>query len=240
MLRTQRYYPVNRKNKPIDHTIDHVTDGGNRVKITISGKDELCYDSDTGLDIILRDIRIKMTINDEQSCVAYVPEHGADRITDTKGRTVLLDKYIIHAAIMAARGVTTKTAYIVKCVSGNYIAHDPVDKPGKQPDGEIVHKIDCVPETALPSDVTARANKTAIIGPCALYDDLTPGAILVDTLTGPDLAIARSKLGLSYSELGKALDVPKNTVARWERCEMDILHPQILKLALERLRDFHP
>ena len=45
----------------------------------------------------------------------------------------------------------------------------------------------------------------------------------------------RRASGWSQKRLAAALDVPVNTVARWERGEMRVQHPTILRLALERL-----
>lgn len=41
--------------------------------------------------------------------------------------------------------------------------------------------------------------------------------------------------GVSQGQLATMLDVPINTVARWERGEVAIRHPQILALALQAL-----
>src|SRR5262245_49744054 len=41
--------------------------------------------------------------------------------------------------------------------------------------------------------------------------------------------------GLSQDELANLLDVPTNTLARWERGELAIRHPRILALALHAL-----
>lgn len=54
-------------------------------------------------------------------------------------------------------------------------------------------------------------------------------------MTGADLRAARSRLGLSQAALGKALDVPTNTIARWERGELAIQQPTVLQLAIEHL-----
>lgn len=54
-------------------------------------------------------------------------------------------------------------------------------------------------------------------------------------MDGAELRSRRGGLGLSQLQLAEALDVPANTIARWERGEVPIRHPRILRLALERL-----
>ncbi|MBV9601660.1 MAG: helix-turn-helix domain-containing protein [Chloroflexi bacterium] len=45
----------------------------------------------------------------------------------------------------------------------------------------------------------------------------------------------RQSLGLSQADLGRTLGVARNTVARWERGELEIRHPELVSLALDRL-----
>jgi DNA-binding transcriptional regulator YiaG len=54
-------------------------------------------------------------------------------------------------------------------------------------------------------------------------------------MTGDTLKARRTKLGMSQGALARALDVPVNTLARWERGELGIRHPRILALALDAL-----
>ncbi len=54
-------------------------------------------------------------------------------------------------------------------------------------------------------------------------------------MTGDELRTIRNKLGLSQSELARLLDVPADTLAKWERGTVGIRHPEILRLALDRL-----
>lgn len=56
-------------------------------------------------------------------------------------------------------------------------------------------------------------------------------------MTPDDLKAWREQAGLSQSGLARLLDVPPNTVARWERGATTIRHPHLLRLALERLND---
>lgn len=46
----------------------------------------------------------------------------------------------------------------------------------------------------------------------------------------------RGYLKLTQDGLGRALDVSGNTIARWERGEIEIAHPRMLKLALLALK----
>lgn len=55
-------------------------------------------------------------------------------------------------------------------------------------------------------------------------------------MTPADLIRFRERLGWTQSRLAEALGIPTNTLARWERGELLIRHPTILRLALERLR----
>jgi transcriptional regulator with XRE-family HTH domain len=54
-------------------------------------------------------------------------------------------------------------------------------------------------------------------------------------MTGSALRTWRRSRGWSQKRLADALGVPVNTIARWERSEMRVQHPTILRLALERL-----
>ena len=47
----------------------------------------------------------------------------------------------------------------------------------------------------------------------------------------------RATHDLTQAELGRLLNVPANTIARWERGDQDVRHPSVLLLALERLGD---
>jgi predicted ATPase/DNA-binding XRE family transcriptional regulator len=55
------------------------------------------------------------------------------------------------------------------------------------------------------------------------------------SMTPEDLREQRLQLGLSQAALARALGVAPNTVARWERNQMEIRHPELIQLALERL-----
>lgn len=54
-------------------------------------------------------------------------------------------------------------------------------------------------------------------------------------MTGDELRDYRRKLGLTQAQLAASLGVTPNTVARWERDELVIANPRMLRLALERL-----
>lgn len=55
-------------------------------------------------------------------------------------------------------------------------------------------------------------------------------------MTADELKERRANLGLTQSQLGLLLMVPTNTIARWERGEVTILHPEVLRLALAHLK----
>ncbi len=59
-------------------------------------------------------------------------------------------------------------------------------------------------------------------------------------MTGPDLRTARKQLGLTQTGLARLLDVDVTTISRWERGDIAIQHPAILRLALERIAQDYP
>ena len=54
-------------------------------------------------------------------------------------------------------------------------------------------------------------------------------------LTGADLRQYRERLGLSQSQLARALGVHVQTLSKWERDRQGIRHGAALRLVLERL-----
>lgn len=56
-------------------------------------------------------------------------------------------------------------------------------------------------------------------------------------MTGNELLARRRSLGLSQSELGEKLGVPANTIARWERGELTIASPNMLRWALKAIEE---
>src|SRR5579864_81978 len=50
-----------------------------------------------------------------------------------------------------------------------------------------------------------------------------------------DLRKQRLRLHLSQAALAEALGVARNTVARWERSELTIQHPELIRMSLDRL-----
>lgn len=58
---------------------------------------------------------------------------------------------------------------------------------------------------------------------------------IVNEEIGQWLAAAREDLGMSQPQLGDALDVSRNTIARWERGERRVSAPAMLRLAIEAL-----
>jgi transcriptional regulator with XRE-family HTH domain len=55
-------------------------------------------------------------------------------------------------------------------------------------------------------------------------------------VTPADLKAARLALGLSQAAMAERLRIPRNTWHRWERGILPVEKPEILRLALERLR----
>ena len=56
-------------------------------------------------------------------------------------------------------------------------------------------------------------------------------------ITGPEIRTIRQRLGRTQRQLGDQLGVPQVTVARWESGASIPQHPEMLRLALERLAD---
>jgi DNA-binding transcriptional regulator YiaG len=53
--------------------------------------------------------------------------------------------------------------------------------------------------------------------------------------TGYGVRQWREARGISQAQLGKLLEIPANTIAKWERGEQTIRHPRILLLAMREL-----
>lgn len=51
-----------------------------------------------------------------------------------------------------------------------------------------------------------------------------------------ELKRERRRLRMTQTELGSAIDVHANTIARWERGEQPIQHSKMLRLALKALQ----
>src|SRR5215471_16743871 len=56
------------------------------------------------------------------------------------------------------------------------------------------------------------------------------------SMTPEALRQQRLQLGLSQAALAQALGVARNTVARWERSKLEIRHPELIQMALDRLK----
>ena len=54
-------------------------------------------------------------------------------------------------------------------------------------------------------------------------------------MTGPDIRAARARLGMTQAALSQALGVTSTTIARWERGEIVPDHPEMIRLAIDRL-----
>ncbi|MGH2447375.1 MAG: helix-turn-helix transcriptional regulator [Chloroflexota bacterium] len=55
-----------------------------------------------------------------------------------------------------------------------------------------------------------------------------------EPMRGRDLRMKRESLGVTQAALGDMLGVSRNTIARWERGELTIQHPRVLRLALKQ------
>jgi len=80
-----------------------------------------------------------------------------------------------------------------------------------------------------------RASAIIDVADLGLYEQPTKADVDAATLDGNDLQKQREALGYSQVELGRKLSVSANTVARWERGELKIEHPLMLRLALAAL-----
>lgn len=54
-------------------------------------------------------------------------------------------------------------------------------------------------------------------------------------ITGAQIRARRQQMGLTQKQLGAELNVASNTIARWERDELQPENPRMLELALEQL-----
>ena len=69
-----------------------------------------------------------------------------------------------------------------------------------------------------------------------LHEEPLGSGIETARLDGTNLRRERERIGLSQVELARRLSVSANTIARWERGELNIEHPGMLQLALASLR----
>lgn len=53
--------------------------------------------------------------------------------------------------------------------------------------------------------------------------------------SGADIRMFREQIGLTQDQLGAALGIPRNTIARWERNELEIERRSLIELALAGL-----
>ena len=81
-----------------------------------------------------------------------------------------------------------------------------------------------------------RASRLIDVSDLELHEEPSGGDVETARLDGAKLRNERERLGLSQIELSRKLSVSANTVARWERGELKIEHPGMLRLALNSLR----
>lgn len=55
-------------------------------------------------------------------------------------------------------------------------------------------------------------------------------------MIGQKLKEVRKELGLTQKEFGDMLGISSNSIARYERGEMEPQHPRVLELAIDQLR----
>jgi len=111
-------------------------------------------------------------------------------------------------------------------------------------DRTYADSVEASPGVVLDFDTSGRlmaldlehASKTVDIADLTLQAEPTADEMVSTRLTGKRLKQNRVSLGLSQSALGGRLGVAPNTVARWERGELKIEHPEMVLLALEALR----
>lgn len=63
------------------------------------------------------------------------------------------------------------------------------------------------------------------------------GRLVPDSFTGADLRAVRKSLGLSMTDAAKLIGASKNSVARWERGELNFRHPQVMRFLFESLEE---
>ena len=59
----------------------------------------------------------------------------------------------------------------------------------------------------------------------------------MDELTGDEVRRFRRELALSQRELAERLGVHLQTVSKWERGALGIAHKEVLRMALQRIRE---
>ena len=81
-----------------------------------------------------------------------------------------------------------------------------------------------------------RASKTVDVSDLEMHEQPAGKDADAAHVDGTSLKREREALGLSQAELGRKLSVSANTIARWERGELKIEHPEMLQLAMATLR----
>jgi transcriptional regulator with XRE-family HTH domain/uncharacterized protein YuzE len=85
-----------------------------------------------------------------------------------------------------------------------------------------------------------RASRVIDVSDLDLHEEPSGTDAGVARLDGAKLRRERERLGLSQLELARKLSVSANTIARWERGELKIEHPGMLRLALASIRPSTP
>jgi len=111
-------------------------------------------------------------------------------------------------------------------------------------DRKYADSVEASPGVVLDFDTTGRlmaldlehASKIVSIADLTLHAEPSADEAVNTRLSGQRLKRNRESLGLSQAALAGRLGVAPNTVARWERGELKIEHPEMVSLALEALR----
>jgi DNA-binding transcriptional regulator YiaG len=104
--------------------------------------------------------------------------------------------------------------------------------------------VEAAPGVVLDFDAAGRligidlehASHTIDIADLSLQGEPTQSEATDAKMSGAELKRDREALGLSQAQLGHYLAVSPNTIARWERGELKVLHSGMLSLALSALK----
>lgn len=93
-----------------------------------------------------------------------------------------------------------------------------------------------VPGVVVDFDENGKALAVELEDVAALVDPREVRELVYPRITkGADLKAFRERLGLTQEQLGDLIDIPRNTIARWEREELPIAKMRQLELALSAI-----
>ena len=103
-------------------------------------------------------------------------------------------------------------------------------------DGEYAESHEVAEGVVVDFDRSGRALRIELEDADAVVDVNSVLSIVKPRIrSGKDLRSVREGLGLTQQQLGDALGVPRNTIARWERDELQIERPRMLELSIVAL-----